>query len=131
MLFCRRELNAGSIDIDVSRNNATLGGCCRCQHDAAVNTWDARDKTSHDWVIAVISGLDLSWCGGGDFTLTDVALVVALLSAVRLRPLHFNSRRREEVRFSGERKGGENAAKKRCNLEYKQVVCSAQEEVEY
>lgn len=45
-----------------------------------------------------------------------MALAVALLSAVRLQPLHFNSRRREEVRFSGERKGGENAAKKRCNL---------------
>lgn len=46
-----------------------------------------------------------------------MALVVALLSEVRLQPLHFNSsKREEEVRFSGERKGGENAAKKRCNL---------------
>lgn len=61
VLFCRRELNAGSIDIDISWNNATIGGCCRCQHRAAVNTWDAREKTSHDRVIAEF--LDLTWAG--------------------------------------------------------------------
>lgn len=119
------------IDIDVSWNNATIGGCCRCQHGAAVNTWDARDKTSHDWVIAEF--LDLTWAGAAGEILPSRMWHWLLHCSVRsvCSPLHFNSREREEVPFSGERKRRGKCSKEEVQLEYKQVVCGAQEEVDY